>query len=137
MAAASFAVGTKECSRRGSNQRIDANSNRSFWGNIRLLLTPETGTSLRSPVRPDGSRGITAFGKLAPDHVMANADFLLDVGERPALGPHLQHYLQFLRRKGHASRDLGIRKLPAVLRPAGIGGNIRPLSCREFAALLL
>src|SRR5271166_5966973 len=39
MAAASFAVGTKECSRRGSNQRIDANSNRSFWGNIRLLLT--------------------------------------------------------------------------------------------------
>ena len=78
---------------------------------------------------------MATFRECAPDHVMADADFLLDVRKGSALGPHRQHHLEFLGRKGHAPCGLGIRQLLAMHRPAGIGGDIRLLRLGKLLTL--
>ena len=66
---------------------------------------------------------------------MADADFRLDVGEGPALGPHFQHQFEFIRREGHAAGDLSLRQLLAVRCPARIGGDICLLRRGNLLAL--
>ncbi len=95
------------------------------------------GAALRASFFPDAGGGIAAFRKCAADHVMANADFLLNEGEGSAPGAHLHHHVEFFGRKGHAPGALSIRQLLAVRCPAGIGGDICPLRGGQFLALFL
>ncbi len=58
-------------------------------------------------------------------------------GENSGPRTHLQHHRDFFGRQGHAPGDLGLRQLPAVRWPAGVGGDIRLLRLGAFPALLL
>lgn len=102
----------------------------------RIEGTPRAGAALRPSFRFDGRCRIAALGQLAPDHVVTDADFFLNVGEGPAFGTQPHHRFQFIRRKGHAPRGPSIRQLPPVLRPARIGGDVGFLRGRKFPPLV-